>query len=80
MSAVEKSSCVSERTVPVLRMAALMAAIVSESGASTTAIPSCGPNIQYKVSSRAPTLSRTRFTAGSRSAGFSIIAAMAESE
>src|SRR5262245_16957659 len=80
MSALENNSCVSERTVPVLLMAALMPAIVSESGASTMPTPSCAPNIQYIVSSRAPTLSTTRRTAVSRSAGLSIIAAMAASE
>ena len=46
MSEVEKSSCVSERMVPVLLTAALIPAMVSESGASTMAIPSCVPNIQ----------------------------------
>jgi hypothetical protein len=46
MSVVEESSWVSNRGVPVLRIAALTPAVVSEAGASTTAIPPSVPNVQ----------------------------------
>src|SRR3954471_7285665 len=76
-SSAVKSSWVSERIDPVLLIAALIPAMASESGASTMALPSWDPNIQYIDSRLPPTLSSTPRTAVSRSAGFSIMAAMA---